>query len=194
MYEKTKYIILILFLIGTMLFSYDCFQNFSGNKIWGISELRITASIFIIILITIYFFLPKKFKQTQNKLTIGIIVITLFLLSFNINPVLKYYREFRFEKIMTEYKNTDCEKMSLKFDSDIEKNRLKLFISGGLYNTEVAKKHEIEIFNNGTYDLIIGVGKNLNCYNDLVEEYFLTEFAVDLKAELYKNITTENMN
>ena len=194
MYEKAKHIILILFLIGIMLFGYDYYQNFNGNHFLGISELRIKISLFIIIILSVYFSLTKEFKQNRNKLTIGIILITVVFLTFNINHGLKYYSEFRYDKIMTEYKNTDCEKMKEKFSSDLNKNDLKLFISGGFYNRNVAKKYGIEIFNNGSYDNLIGIGENRNCYNDLVEKHFLTEFKINIRTELNKNINSENLN
>ena len=194
MYEKTKHIILILFLIGMMLFCYDYYQNFNGNHFLGISELRIKISLLIIIILFVYFSLPREFKQNRKKLTIGIILITAVLLTFNINQGLKYYNEFRFDKIMTEYKNTDCVKMKEKFNSDLKRNDLKLFISGGFYNRNVAKKYGIEIFNNGSYDNIIGVGENRNCYNDLVERHFLKELKINIRTELSKNITSENLN
>ena len=177
-----------------MLFCYDYYQNFNGNHFLGISELRIKISLFIIIIISVYFSFPKEFKQNRNKLTIGIILIITVLLTFNINQRLKYYSEFRYDKIMTEYKNTDCKKMKEKFSSDLKRNDLKLFISGGFYNVDVAKKYGIEIFNNGTYDNIIGIGENRNCYNDLVEQHFLKEFKINIRTELYNNITSENMN
>jgi len=178
--------ILILFLMGILLFCYDYYLNFNGNHFLGIDELRVKVSLFIIILVSIYFSLHKEFKQKQNNLVIGTIVVILILFTLNINQSLKYYKHYRIEKIMSEYKNIDCEMMKGKFAIDLKNNELKLFISGGLYNLKFEEKYNIEIFNNGSYDNLIGVGENRNCYNNLVENYYLKELKINIQAELYK--------
>ena len=55
-----------------------------------------------------------------------------------------------------------------------------------MYNLKFEEKYNIEIFNNGSYDNLIGVGENRNCYNNLVENYYLKELKINIQAELYK--------
>ena len=91
---------------------------------------------------------------------------------------------------MTTYKNTECEDMHSKFKKDLFFGNIKYFISGGHYNGKFVESLDIEVYSNGTPDMFIGIGKNRECYNELVEKYFLEKKGIYISKELrkYENI------
>jgi hypothetical protein len=120
----------------------------------------------------------------KNILAFFVIGVIMVLIILNYKDAIIYYEEYRHEKVMTEYANIPCESVNTKFESDLKSGTLKIFVGGDYLNPSVAQKIGVEIFSNGSHDNIIGVGTNRECYNNLVEEYFLKNKGFDLRDSI----------
>ena len=182
MYKKVKYILLTLSLLGLLIFCYEYYQNFNGNYFLGISESGIKISAVLLVLILVFFALPREYKQRNNKLTVFAVGIILVFLLHNLNRSYIYYSDYRYNKVMTEYQNLGCDKMQDRFKSDLSNNNLKFF-SGGIAHNEglrkYLKKEGIEEFFQGCL-----VNRELECYTDLVVEYLEKEKNTDFNEIL----------
>ena len=121
----------------------------------------------------------EKLKNIILTLTlIGIVFVAL-----TTQVTLDYFGMKRTEKILTEYHELDCEKITNRFTTDLANKELKYFSSGlvGSGNlSENIKKYDVENF-----DLGCMVYDNLNCYNKLVSNYLKKEQNITIN-ELYE--------
>ncbi|MFD2561844.1 hypothetical protein [Aquimarina rubra] len=109
------------------------------------------------------------------------ISIVFFILTINLTVI--HFSNERYEKILTEYSELNCEEMKDRFVKDLENDELKHF-SGGFAGTgnlgKNLKKYDIEHF-----DLGCIIRSNLMCYSELVWEHLKEKENVEI-AQLYE--------
>ncbi len=177
MHVKLKNIILTLTLIGIALgvFSYSKMYEFFYQEFYFPAILAI--------LLIIFLFLPKDLKTKSKFLNLTALGIGIVFLTLTTQLTLDYFGMKRTERILTEYHELDCEKITDRFTTDLAKNEVKYFSSGlvGSGNlSENIKKYGVENF-----DLGCMVYDNLNCYNELVSNYLKKEQNITIN-ELYE--------
>jgi len=125
--------------------------------------------VILAILLIVFFFLPKNLKIKSKFLNLTALGIGIVLVILTTQLTLDYFGMKRTEKILTEYHELDCEKITDRFTTDLVNNELKYFSFGlvGSGNlSENIKKYGIENF-----DLGCTVYNNFICYNKLVSNY-----------------------
>ncbi|KGK29185.1 hypothetical protein [Cellulophaga sp. E6(2014)] len=177
MHAKLKNIILTLTLIGIGLgiFSYSKMYEFFYQEFYF-------PAILAILLIT-FLFLPKNLKIKSRFLNLTVLGIGILFVTLTTQLTLDYFGMKRTEKILTEYHELDCEKITDRFTTDLANNEMKYFSSGLVGSgklSENIKKYGIENF-----DLGCMVYDNLNCYNALVSTYLKKEQNITIN-ELYE--------
>ncbi len=177
MYTKLKTLILTLTLIGIG------FGVFSYSKMYEFFYQEFYFPAVLAILLIVFFFLPRSLKIKNKLLTLTMLGIGIVFVSLTTQLTLDYFGLKRTEKVLTEYHELDCEKITERFKTDVANNEVKYFSSGlvGSRNlSENIKKYGIENF-----DLGCMVYKNLNCYNKLVSDYLKEKKDININ-ELYK--------
>jgi len=177
MHVKLKNIILTLTLIGIGLgiFSFSKMYEFFYQEFYF-------PAILAILLIT-FIFLPKHLKIKSKLLNLTALGIGILFVILTTQLTLDYFGMKRTEKILTEYHELSCEKITDRFATDLANDELKYFSSGlvGSGNlSENIKEYGIENF-----DLGCMVYDNLNCYNQLVSNHLKKEKNVTIN-ELYE--------
>lgn len=178
MYAKLKYIILSILILGIGLgiFSYLNLRD-NGYR----TEFYLPA--ILIGLIIIFFFLPRNLKMKSRILTFSALGIATILLLITINFTLTHFSIEKYQKTLTEYIESDCEKMKERFATDLKNNELKYF-SGGFAGTGNLTKN-LEKYDVQNFDLGCTYYGNLSCYSKLVSEHLKRKEKVNV-AQLYK--------
>ena len=116
----------------------------------------------------------------MNITALGIGIIFLTLTS---QLTLEYIGLKRTQKILTEYHELDCEKITDRFKTDLKNDEVKYFAGGFVGSGNLSKnvkKYGIENFELGCQ-----VYTNLNCYNKLVSNYLKDEKNININ-DLYE--------
>ena len=177
MYTKLKSIILTLTLIGIG------FGVFSYSKMYEFFYQEFYFPAILAILLIVFFFLPKSIKIKSKYLTLTALGIGIVFITLTTQLTLDYFEMKRTEKILTEYHELDCKKITERFKTDLANNKVKYFSSGLVSSgnlSENIKKYGIENF-----DLGCMVYENLNCYNKLVSNYLKDKKDININ-ELYE--------
>lgn len=133
--------------------------------------------------IVLIFFLPQKLKLQFKVIPLLALVMSLIILSININLSINTCRAKRANKIQVEYATKDCNLALKKFANDKKNNSFKYFSYGFVDSsvlTENLEKYDVENFFQGCT-----INDDYNCYNNLVEKYLLEKHHITIK-NLYK--------
>ena len=177
MYAKLKYIILIFTLtgIGLGIFSFIKIGEYFYQDFYFPSVL--------VLLLVIFFFLPRNLKMKSKLLNIVALGMGIILFVITLAMTLEYFEMQYRGKILAEYSELNCEQMEHRFSEDIENNKLKYF-SFGMFSSEKfdksLKKIGIENYNLGCW-----VRDNFLCYNEWVEQYLIEKENIKI-TELYE--------
>src|SRR5690606_18955974 len=109
MHAKLKYIILTLTLIGSGLgiFSYSKMYEFFYHKFY--------FPAFLAILLATFLLLPKKLKVKNKFLNLAALGLGIVFLILTTQLTLDYFGMKRTERILTEYHEMDCERITHRF-------------------------------------------------------------------------------
>jgi uncharacterized membrane protein len=177
MHAKLKNIILTLTLIGIGLgiFSYSKMYEFFYQEFYF-------PAILVILLIG-FFFLPKSLKIKSKFLNLTALGIGIIFVTLTTQLTLDYLGMKRTEKILTEYHELDCEKITDRFTIDLENNEIKYFSSGLVGSGNLSKN--IKKYGIENFDLGCMVYDNLNCYNKIVSNHLKDKKNININ-ELYE--------
>ena len=178
LYQKIKYstLLLLLFVICYTIYNYNNVEEYLIDKEFKIILILSSAVVLI-------FFLPQKLKLQFKVIPLFALVMSLIILSININLSINLYRANRINKIQEEYATKDCNLALEKFTKDKKNNSFKYFSYGFVDSSvlhENLEKYNIENIFQGC-----SIDGNYYCYNNLVEKYLLEEYNIKI-ADLYK--------
>lgn len=178
LYKKIKYstLLLLLFVLCYTIYNYNNVEEY-------LIYIEFKIIIILISAIVLVFFLPQKLKLQFKVIPLFALVMSLIILSININLSINSYRAKRANKIQVEYATKDCNLALEKFTKDKKNNSFKYFSYGFVYSsvlTENLEKYNVENFFQGC-----SINGNYNCYNNLVEKYLLEKYKINIK-DLYK--------
>ncbi len=177
MHTKLKNIILTLTLIGIGLgiFSYSKMYEFFYQEFYFPA---ILASLLIG-----FFFLPKSLKINSKFLNLTALGIGIIFVVLTTQLTLDYFGMKRTEKILTEYFELDCEKITDRFTVDFANNEMKYFSFGLVGSGNLTKN--IKEYGIENFDLGCTIYDNLLCYNKLVSNYLKDKNNITIN-ELYE--------
>ncbi|SEE45114.1 hypothetical protein [Polaribacter dokdonensis] len=183
MNSKTKYLLLTLGIIGTILIIFNSIEMWYWYDFK--LELEISQILFIIGLIGFgLYFIITKHRKILIKIIIGSLGISLIL---NIHLSTENFENILRQNRLSEYSELEtCEKMEKRFNADLTKEELKYFhfgiasISG---MREIMKsKYDIEYFSMGCL-----LRTEMECYNKLVNKYINEKYDKSIN-DIYEEI------
>lgn len=181
MYAKLKYIILTILIagIGFGIFSYLKFSDY-GNEYLNFTQSEYLLPTILTGLIIVFFFLPRSLKMNNRVLTFSALGISVINLILCLNLTLNYFSIQKTSKMLTIYKNLNCEQMDKRFEKDLNNDELKYFYFNSFYVTSFTdnlKKYNIKNIYMGSL-----LNNELNCYNQLVIKHLKKNENVDIKT------------
>lgn len=166
MISKTKFLIIIVAVLGFVLLVYSPIQY----KYWRFEYFFIAKVLYIIGVAGI---VPYFFFKNWRKIIIKAILF-IFSISFTISVYLLFEeREIRREvEIATKYENSSCDELKEFFATDLKNKEVKFFQYGMGTDIELYKhlkfNYNIELFGMGCMKF-----PSVDCYNDLVNKYLI---------------------
>ena len=173
MKSKTKYLLLILSIVGLSLILFNEYKAYSDWSI--VPELELSKGLFVIGIISFgLYFLIKKWRKVLTKVMIGAFSLCL---AQNLYLVAEYYRITQSQKRLSEYSELNtCEEMENRFAADLKNDKIKYFSFGLVSDEEFTKKMKSE-FGIENFNLGCTVYSEKICYNKLVEKHIEENYA-----------------
>ena len=186
MNSKTKYLLLTLGIIGTIL------TIFNSIEMWYWYDFKMeleTSQILLIIgfISFVLYFIVEKWRKILSKIMVGTFGICLIL---NLHLSAEYYKNSQHQNRLMEYSELKtCEEMENRFAIDFKKDEIKYF-QFGMFSIEEMKdilksKYDIEYYSMGCL-----LRSEMECYNKLVNEHLKGKYGNSIN-DIYKEIGNE---
>ncbi|WP_047790838.1 hypothetical protein [Tenacibaculum mesophilum] len=186
MNSKRKYLLFTLGIIGTILIVFNSVEMWYWYDFK--LELEISQILFIVGVISLgLYFIISKYRKFLTKIiivTLGIsLILNIHLSSVNFKSILRQNRLSEYYELET------CEKMEIRFKTDLKKEEIKYFqfgIATDMELTETLKeKYGIESFGMGCL-----VQSEFECYNKLVYSFLKEKYNKSIN-DIYEETHTE---
>ncbi|WP_299549947.1 hypothetical protein [Seonamhaeicola sp.] len=182
MKTKTKYILLILVILGIALLYYN-HNNALTETSFDPVELKYSKWFFGIgILCVGLYFSNKNWRNVLTKIMLGTFGICFAL---NLYLFIQIYEYVQINKVYAEYAEIEtCEEMQKQFETDLKKDELKYFhfgLGSIIGAKELLKsKYKIEYFSMGCI-----IESEMECYNKLVEKHIREKYKKSI-SDIFK--------
>ncbi len=180
MKSKTKYLLLILSIVGLSLMIFNNVKMYYWASI--IEELEFAKISFAIGILSLgLYYLVKKWRNRLTKIMIIAFGVCLVL---NLYLTAEYYKSIQIQNRLSEYSKFDtCEEMEKRFATDLKDGKLKYFSFGLISDNELTKRMKTN-FGIDNFNLGCTVYSEKICYNKLVENHIKNKYGKSINEIL----------